>query len=119
MLVVVGRRSGEIATIKALGMEASQTVEVFVIESAILGLIGSVVGVVLGELLTSVINKAAESFVSTSLPYTFYLQPVIFGLVVGIVTAIVFGLLPAYSASKIPPAQVLRQKTNALPRISI
>ncbi len=119
MLVVVGRRSGEIATIKALGMEASQTVEVFVIESAILGLIGSAVGVVLGELLTLVINKAAEGFVSTALPYTFYLQPVILGVVVGIVTAIVFGLLPAYSASKIPPAQVLRQKTNALPRISI
>ena len=119
MLVVVGRRSGEIATIKALGMEASQTVEVFVIKSAILGLIGSAVGVVLGELLTLVINKAAEGFVSTSLPYTFYLQPVILGVVVGIVTAIVFGLLPAYSASKIPPAQVLRQKTNALPRISI
>jgi len=119
MLVVVGRRSGEIATIKALGMESSQTVEVFMIESAILGLIGSIVGVVLGEFLTLVINKAAEGFISTALPYKFYFQPVVLGVVVGIVTAIVFGLLPAYSASKIPPAQVLRQKTNALPRISI
>jgi predicted lysophospholipase L1 biosynthesis ABC-type transport system permease subunit len=119
MLVVVGRRSTEIATIKALGMEASQTVQVFVIESAILGLIGSVAGVILGEILTTVINKVAESFVNTKLPYQFYLQPVLLGLIVGIVTAIVFGLLPAYSASKIPPAQVLRQKTNALPRISI
>ena len=119
MLVVVGRRSGEIATIKALGMEAGQTVWVFLVESAILGLLGSVAGIVLGELLTSIINKVAESFVSTQLPYAFYLQPVLLGLVVGIVTAIVFGLLPAYSASKIPPAQVLRQKTNALPRISI
>ena len=119
MLVVVGRRSTEIATIKALGMEAGQTVQVFMIESAILGLIGSVAGVILGEILTSVINKVAESFVSTKLPYQFYYQPVILGLVVGIITAVVFGLLPAYSASKIPPAQVLRQKTNALPRISI
>ena len=119
MLVVVGRRSGEIATIKALGMEGSQTVEVFVIEAAILGLMGSVAGVILGEGLTLIINKAAESFISTTLNYKFYLQPVLLGVVVGIVTAIVFGLLPAYSASKIPPAQVLRQKSNTLPRISI
>ncbi len=119
MLVVVGRRSTEIATLKALGMEAGQTVQVFMIEAAILGLIGSVAGVILGEILTTVINKVAESFVNTKLPYQFYLQPVLLGLIVGIVTAIVFGLLPAYSASKIPPAQVLRQKTNSLPRISI
>ena len=41
MLVVVGRRSSEIATIKALGMEGGQTVQVFVVEAAILGFIGS------------------------------------------------------------------------------
>jgi predicted lysophospholipase L1 biosynthesis ABC-type transport system permease subunit len=119
MLVVVGRRSGEIATIKALGMESGQTVEVFVIEAAILGLLGSIAGVILGEGLTLIINKAAEGFINTPLTYKFYLQPVLLGIIVGIVTAIIFGLLPAYSASKIPPAQVLRQKTNALPRISI
>ena len=119
MLVVVGRRSGEIATIKALGMEAKQTVQVFIIESAILGLLGSIAGVVLGELLSVVVNSVASGFINTSLSYAFYVQPVILGLLVGIITAIVFGLLPAYSASKIPPAQVLRQKTNALPRISI
>lgn len=118
MLVVVGRRSTEIATIKALGMESGQTVRVFMIESAILGAIGSVIGVVLGEILSLALSSAASGFVARKLDFNFYIQPVWMGLVVGIVTAVVFGLLPAYSASKIPPAQVLRQKTNALPRIS-
>lgn len=118
MLVVVGRRSTEIATIKALGMESGQTVGVFIIEAGILGAIGSAIGVVLGELLSLVLSAAAGGFVSRQLDFHFYLQPVWMGLVVGIVTAVVFGLLPAYSASKIPPAQVLRQKTTALPRIS-
>lgn len=119
MLVVVGRRSTEIATIKALGMESGQTVRVFVIEAAILGVIGSIVGVILGEGLSLIMSQVAEGFVNQKLSYSFYLQPVVIGLITGIVTAIVFGLLPAYSASKIPPAQVLRQKTNLLPRISI
>jgi putative ABC transport system permease protein len=119
MLVVVGRRSSEIATIKALGMESGQTVRVFVIEAAILGVIGSVVGVILGEGLSLIMSQVAEGFVNQQLNYSFYWQPVIIGLITGIVTAVVFGLLPAYSASKIPPAQVLRQKTNLLPRISI
>ncbi|MEI7554713.1 FtsX-like permease family protein [Candidatus Chlorohelix sp.] len=119
MLVVVGRRSTEIATIKAIGMEAGQTVKIFVIESAILGFIGSFFGIILGELLALITSRAAEGFVNRSLEYRVYLNPIIMGFLVGIITAIVFGLLPAYSASKIPPAQVLRQKTNALPRISI
>ncbi|HEX2915498.1 MAG TPA: FtsX-like permease family protein [Chloroflexia bacterium] len=119
MLVVVGRRSTEIATIKALGMESGQTVRVFVIESAILGFLGSLSGLVLGELLTLGTSRAAEGFINRSIDYHFYWQPVIIGLIVGVATAVVFGLLPAYSASKIPPAQVLRQKTTALPRISI
>ncbi|MDB5082459.1 MAG: hypothetical protein JWP00_4383 [Chloroflexi bacterium] len=118
MLVVVGRRSTEIATIKALGMESNQTVRVFMIESAILGVFGSVIGVILGVLLSLVLSAAASSFVARQLEFNLYFQPIWMGLVVGIVTAVVFGLLPAYSASKIPPAQVLRQKTNALPRIS-
>jgi predicted lysophospholipase L1 biosynthesis ABC-type transport system permease subunit len=119
MLVVVGRRSGEIATIKALGMESNQTVTVFVIEAAILGVIGSIAGIILGEGLALLVTQAAEGFVNRNLNYQFYWSPVLIGLIVGIVTAVVFGLLPAYSASKIPPAQVLRDKSNALPRISI
>ncbi len=118
MLVVVGRRSSEIATIKALGMESGQTVQVFIVEAAILGVMGSIAGIVLGELLTLAIGGVAGSFISQKLSFQIYGQPILIGLVVGIVTAIVFGLLPAYSASRIPPAQVLRQKTNALPRIS-
>lgn len=119
MLVVVGRRSGEIATIKALGMEGSQTVLVFVLEAAILGLGGSIVGIVLGLLGSFAVAQAAQGFVGRELAVGFYWQPVIIGLIVGVFTAIIFGLLPAYSASKIPPAQVLRQKTNNLPKISL
>jgi putative ABC transport system permease protein len=115
---VVGRRSSEIATIKALGMERGQTVRILMIESAILGAFGSVFGVILGELLSLVLSATAGGFVARQLEFHLYFQPIWMGLVVGIVTAVVFGLLPAYSASKIPPAQVLRQKTNALPHIS-
>src|SRR5205085_10703730 len=113
------RRSTEIATIKALGMDAGQTVRIFVIEAAILGLIGSALGLLLGEGLSLLMSQVAEGFVGRHLAYNFYPQPLVVGLVTGIITAVVFGLLPAYSASKVPPAQVLRQKTNALPRISL
>jgi predicted lysophospholipase L1 biosynthesis ABC-type transport system permease subunit len=118
MLVAVGRRSTEIATIKTLGMESQQAVLVFVIEAAIFGFLGSLIGVGLGELLALVMTQVAQGLVFQSLDFNFYWQPVIMGVTTGIATAVIFGILPAYSASKIPPAQVLRQKSNALPRIS-
>lgn len=119
MLVVVGWRSSKIATIKALGMESGQTVQVFMVEAGFLGLAGSVLGVGLGEALSLIISRVAEGLVNQTIEYRFYAGPVVIGLLVGVITSIVFGLLPAYSASRIPPAQVLRQKSNALPKISI
>jgi putative ABC transport system permease protein len=118
MLVVIGRRSTEIATVKALGLEQGQTVRLFLVESAILGVLGSVAGIFLGLLLSLVTSGAAQGFINQSLEFQFYWQPLVMGFIVGVVTATVFGLLPAYSAGKIPPAQVLRQKTTALPKIS-
>ncbi len=117
MLVVIGRRTTEIATVKALGLKIRQTLTIFTIEALILGTLGSLAGVVVGELLGFGIKGVAEGLFFRPLNWGLYPGPILIGLIVGIVTAGVFGFLPAYAAGRVRPAVVLRQQSSALPRV--
>lgn len=117
MLVVIGRRTTEIATVKALGLKTRQTLTIFTLEALILGVLGSILGVVLGVALGYGVKGVAEGLFFRPLNWGIYPQPILIGLVVGTVTAGVFGFLPSYAAGKVRPAVVLRQQSSALPRI--
>lgn len=117
MLVVIGRRTTEIATVKALGLKTRQTLFIFTLEATVLGTIGSILGIVLGELLGLGVKGVAEGFFARPLNWGFYTGPVIIGLVVGILTSAVFGFLPSYAASRVRPGVVLRVQSGALPNI--
>lgn len=117
MLVVIGRRTTEIATVKALGLKTRQTLTIFTLEALILGVIGSILGVILGIGLGFGIKGVAEGLFFRPLNWGIYPQPILIGLLVGTITAGVFGFLPAYSAGKVRPAVVLRQQSSALPRV--
>jgi putative ABC transport system permease protein len=117
MLVVIGRRTTEIATVKALGLKTRQTLTIFTLEALMLGVMGSVLGVVLGVALGYGVKGVAEGLFFRPLNWGIYPQPILIGLLVGTVTAGVFGFLPAYAAGKVRPAVVLRQQSSVLPRI--
>ncbi len=117
MLVVIGRRASEIATVKALGLKTRQTLFIFTLEALILGLGGSILGVVLGELLGLGIKGVAEGFFARPLNWGLYPTPIIVGLLVGVLTSAVFGFLPAYAAAKVRPAIVLRAQSSFIPRV--
>lgn len=118
MLVVIGRRTLEIATVKTLGLKKWQTVWVFTTEAFILGILGSLVGLILGTLLSIVVKNVAEVAFGRPLLWSpFYLRPVILGLLVGTVTSMIFGFLPAFAASRVRPGAVLRMQPGALPAL--
>ena len=117
MLVVIGRRTTEIATVKALGLKTRQTLAIFTIEAMILGVLGSLLGVVVGVGLGFAIKGTAEGLFLRPLTWGLYPGPIIVGLLVGIISAGVFGFLPAYAAGRVRPGVVLRQQSDALPRV--
>jgi putative ABC transport system permease protein len=118
MLVVIGRRTLEIATVKTLGLKKWQTVWVFTAEAFILGVLGSGVGLILGTLLSVIVKNVAEVAFGRPLLWSpFYPRPIILGLLVGIITSMIFGFLPAYAASRVRPGAVLRMQPGALPSL--
>ncbi len=108
MLVMVRRRTLEIATLKTFGLKGGQIATLFVWEACLLGIGGSALGVMLGYGLGGVVNRFGEALVQQSLVWRFYPESGIYGMVLGLSITLVFGVLPVLTATKVRPAIVLR-----------
>jgi len=104
MLVSVTERTREIGIMKAVGARNRDVMSVFVIEAALLGTLGSLLGVPLGLL----VGRGAAVYADVS----FALAPdwIALAVVVGVVVGVVAGLYPAWRAARIDPIDALRHE---------
>ena len=115
MLVLVGRRTTEIAALKTLGLKGRQVMAIFLTEAFILGVAGSLLGVGLGILLSIGVNQYGAAFLQQPLTWRIYPDAILFGLAVGVVVTLVFGVLPVLVANKVRPATILRPNETVMP----
>ena len=107
--VMLARRRTEVATLKALGYRQRDLLALFGAETAILGLAGGVLGVAGGVAGA----EALRRITMTSMP--FLLSPrvepsvLVGGLVAGVLTAVLFGMIAIVRTSAVRPATLLRQ----------
>jgi predicted lysophospholipase L1 biosynthesis ABC-type transport system permease subunit len=116
-LVIAGRHLREMAILKSLGLKGRQVVGLFLAESGMLGLLGSLAGVLLGLAAGYGVKGLAERFLGLGLGWRVYPLPVLSGLLVGLATTVVFGFLPALAVSRVRPALVLQREEGTLPRL--
>ena len=100
MFVSVRERTKEIGLRKAIGAKRRTILGQFILESSAICLMGGMVGLVLAILLSMVINQ----FIVTSVEYGAF----IIAIVVSLLTGIIAGFAPAYTAAKMDPVEALR-----------
>lgn len=101
-LVGVLERRQEIGVRRAIGAGAGSIVVQFLLESAVLGLVGGAIGSVVGAMVTFV----AASLNSWHLVIPPWLLPL--GPVLGLLVGLLAGAYPAYRASRVEPIEALR-----------
>ncbi|HJT45352.1 MAG TPA: ABC transporter permease [Chthoniobacterales bacterium] len=101
--VSVKERTKEIGTRKALGARRRTILMQFLIESTALCLLGGFIGLAVAYLLCFGIGKAFPSF-----PIQFSLGLVVASMIVSVLTGLISGFAPAWSASRLDPVTALR-----------
>jgi putative ABC transport system permease protein len=107
MLVTVAERTREIGLRKAVGASNSQIRNQFLLESGLLTLLGGLVGIVAGTIVSYLVYLL---MLKLGYDWAFVISLTSVGLAVGvsILTGVFFGLYPAYKASKLNPIEALR-----------
>ena len=104
MLVSVTERTSEIGLKKALGAKNRSILVQFITESVVLTGFGGIIGVVVGIGLAGVISWITGMEFGISVPWI--IISVLFSVVIGVI----FGVMPAYRASKLNPIEALRRE---------
>lgn len=113
-------RTKEIGILKALGFKNSDVMNVFIFESAIMGLIGGFLGVLSGMVTSYLLTLIMPHFLKFGRGQNFFsLGPVTPVFNINIILAVILaslligilaGAAPAYKAAKVDPIKVLRNE---------
>lgn len=119
MMVIVAHRTTEIAILKTVGLQAQQISILFLVESIMLGLGGSLIGIPFGLGIAWLFQPAGEFLFAQELGWVFDPAVGVRGLVLGVVITSIFGLIPTMIAGQIRPGSILRPSELQLPRAGI
>ena len=109
MYTSVLERTREIGIMKAIGARNSDILIIFLTESALLGLVGGIVGVALGILVSKTIefiaiNSLGTTLLQAAIPAYLVIGCLLFAALIGAIS----GTFPAYNATKVRPVEALR-----------
>ena len=106
MLMAVLERYREIGTMKCLGALDRFIVEIFLLESCIMGFFGSLLGTIVGMVVMSISIWIQSK--TLPLPVLPLLKNMLFAIFVGTILSVICAIYPAYRAAKMSPAMALR-----------
>ncbi len=107
MLVSVVERTREIGLRKALGARNRDIMTQFLAESSFLSLLGGVIGILLGWLISLIIGYIASAAGNTLNPAV-SLNAVLLATIFSIAVGLFFGIYPARRAARLEPVEALR-----------
>jgi ABC-type antimicrobial peptide transport system permease subunit len=108
MFVAMEERISEIGLRKALGARSKDVLLQFLTESVVISLFGAVIGLLLGITFVGLIVLGL-SYAGIEVAFGVTQESLLVSIVFSVIAGIVFGLYPAYRASKIVPTEAMRK----------
>jgi len=122
LVMVVTDKQSDIAILRTLGMSPASVMGVFVVQGTLIGVIGTLLGVVCGVTLALNVEEtvhfleqilgftflAADVYYITDLPSDIYWQDVVVIACTSLAMGVIATVYPAWRASQVQPAQALR-----------
>lgn len=109
MNMTVNEKIKEIAILKAMGFHGGDVIEIFLTQSVIIGFLGGLIGLGLGNIIVKIVDQVPFEIGSlTTLPVAYSATDYILAFSFGVIITFLAGFLPARKASKIDPVDILR-----------
>jgi putative ABC transport system permease protein len=113
MFMSVMERTRQIGVLKSLGTTNNEVMKLFVIESALIGFIGGLIGIFLGFIGSGIVSQIGAGVISTvgrgSSSITLITpELILFALGFSVLIGALSGLLPAKRAADLQPVEALR-----------
>jgi putative ABC transport system permease protein len=110
MFTSVLEKTKEIGTMKAIGAKNRDILMIFIFNSAMVGFVGGIFGVMLGGLVSALFPFLGITLMRGGGGMSTSLSPglMIFGLSLAVLIGVISGAVPAYRASKLKPVDALR-----------
>ena len=112
MQVLLSRRKTEIAMLKTTGYRRVDLYVLFGLEAGLLGMVGGIIGAAAATGVSSIVRILMQNL---GLTVPFQLNPwtIAGGVAIGLVTALIFGLIPIVQAANIRPLNVIRDLSES------
>jgi lipoprotein-releasing system permease protein len=112
MSMTIQNKLKDIAILKAQGFSGPDVRTIFLVESVTIGMMGAITGLMLGFLMSYGVHNLPfpknDNISITHYPVTFHWYHYMFGVVFGMLTTFIAGLMPSVRASRIDPVAILR-----------
>lgn len=114
LIVVVNNRRKEIAILKAMGAKPKEIMRIFVYQGMIIGLAGTTIGLILGNLICFLLAKykfiklPPDVYYISTLPVEVRIEDLIIISLSALLITFSATIYPSLKASKLPPAEAIR-----------
>ena len=109
MQVLLSRRKIEIAMLKTTGYRRLDLYLLFGLEAGLLGLVGGVLGALAATGVSFLVRNLVQQTFNINIPFILDPLTIVGGVLIGLVTALIFGLMPIVQAGNIRPLNVIRE----------
>ena len=108
----IKQKMDSIAMIKCLGGRSRQVMRIYVVQALLLGLAGSLLGVALGFAAQLVFPQFLAEYFDVDVHIIVAWAPIFQGILVGMMTTLLFTIPPLLGVSRIRPALIFRRDMN-------
>jgi len=110
MFTSVLEKTKEIGTMKAIGAKNRDILMIFLFNSAMVGLVGGILGDMLGAFISTLFPMLGLQMMGGGGSSSMYFAPdlMALGLILAVLIGVISGVVPAYRASKLKPVDALR-----------
>lgn len=106
--IYVKEKMQSVAILRCLGLNSKQAFLIYLIQIAVIGLLGAIVGCILGTMIQQILPAVFKDFLPLEMSTRISWRAIQQGLLLGIAISCLFSLLPLMSIRKVSPLNTIR-----------